>query len=256
MDDEKKEMTKNFLKTLHRECSHLTHAKVAEMMGISERQAGIYLNQSLYPEKATIGLPKVEVLAKLAKECGIPIESWLYGEEEHMDIFMLIKQLGAMIKELNVSVEIPSENTSGNISSVKLTVKDDILAKVILETYYAKNKDIFYSIVDGMARRNRLMTTYNKKLIPYDVFINLIRHDYIYQTAKGAVFQGTDEDGNEILATDPYTYDEMEVLASEWDSFSEEQKMRWYFMTDKEKEDLLSLSSEEKSVLLNTPKNN
>ncbi len=135
-----------------------------------------------------------------------------------------ILELATILKNFNVRVE--KDNTAED--SITLKIKDKVISMIIKELYHSSGNKNFDKIADKLAKYYGKMKVFNHSLVDYATFHNLIRHEYIYHDLEDDIMECVDENGNNCLGIDPYTFEEIEKREAEWEQMTSLERESWW----------------------------
>lgn len=141
-----------------------------------------------------------------------------------------ILALASVVKNFDVVLEKNRENED----TITLKINDRILSLILKELYFSKERSDFDNIAETLAKSYGKMRVYQKHLVDYVTFQNLIRHEYVYHDLEEDMMLCTDENGNDCFGTDPYTFEEIEKRSEEWENMSCLEKEQWWEIYRKE----------------------
>lgn len=170
-------------------------------------------------------IPSAIIIIKLAKYFNVSLDYLTsngkidtgYSDET-------VTELGTLIKSFDVSLLKDKESDD----TVTLKITDKIITTIIKEMYLTKEYPNYDSIVQKLAKYYGKMKVYNKKLVDYVTFQNLINHEYIYHDLEEDIMECVDENGNNCLGIDPYTFEEIEKREAEWEQMTIPERETWW----------------------------
>lgn len=190
---------------------------VANDLDLEPKTLHNYINRKAVPTAIN--------LVKLSRYFNVSVDELISLEYTEVKVSnRTVLELAALIKFLDVSVSRDLEESE----SITLKFKDRILAMLLHELYLAKRTGDFDSTAAMLAKNFGGIRAFKGSLVNYDTFLNLIRHEYIYEDLEQYLMDCVDPDGNDCLGIDLVTYQEIERRTEEWDNMTSAQREKWW----------------------------
>ncbi|MBQ3567221.1 MAG: helix-turn-helix transcriptional regulator [Oscillospiraceae bacterium] len=177
-------------------------------------------------------IPSAIMIMRLAKYFNVSLDYMTTnGKSDTGYSDETVTELGTLVKNFDVTLEKSKESDD----TVILKIKDRIIATIIRELYLTKESMNYDNTVQKLAKYYGKMKVYNNNLVDYDTFQNLISHEYIYHDIEDDIMECVDENGNNCLGIDPYTFDEIQKREDEWEQMTTTERETWWNNYSKKK---------------------
>lgn len=171
-----------------------------------------------YIDKKSV--PSAIILKKLADFFEVSTDSLIQSQNRFSG--QTIAALAVLLRDFDVSL------VKADKDAVTLQFKDNVLAAILEELYFSREKKDYAEIVETLSLHYGSMQTMNQHLVDYITFRNLMRHEYIYHGLEDDIAVYQDMDGNECYGMDSYTVEEIEKREEQWENMNQSEQDAWY----------------------------
>ena len=171
-----------------------------------------------YIDKKSV--PSAIILKKLADFFEVSTDSLIQSQDRFSG--QTIAALAVLLRDFDVSL------VKADKDAVTLQFKDNVLAAILEELYFSREKKDYAEIVETLSLHYGSMQTMNQHLVDYITFRNLMRHEYIYHGLEDDIAVYHDMDGNECYGMDAYTVEEIEKREEQWENMNQSEQDAWY----------------------------
>lgn len=222
---DEKDWKNNFADMMRKllEAKEVSVNRVATDIGVDPKTLRNYIAQE--------SVPSAIIIKKLADYFQVSTDYLIsYGKCDTGYSDNTILELASVVKNFDVTLGKNREDED----KITLNINDRVLSMILKELYFSKGRSDFDSIAEKLAKSYGKMKVYQKHLVDYTTFQNLIRHEYVFHDLEEDMMLCTDENGNDCFGTDPYTFEEIERRSEEWENMSCLEKEQWWEEYSKE----------------------